>query len=136
AGTEHPSRLLLVLPKTHGTVRLQYPDAETGRWVIGWVDPTRGEFVARRERLSDFLYHLHFLRLPFTGLLELLAGVAAVALFVTIVTGLLIQLHRLLRELTQFRPAARTRTVASDLHKVLGVLGLPFQALYAFSGAF
>lgn len=131
----HPRRVLLVLPEEHGSVRLQYSDPSTGDWRIGWVDPTQETFVLRRERLSDFLYHLHFLRLPFTGLLEWVAGLSAVALFSTLATGVLIQFHRLLPELTRFRPEAQARTFTSDLHKVLGMLGLPFQGLYAYSGA-
>lgn len=53
-----------------------------------------------------------------------------------VLTGLFIQLHNLIPQLTRLRIHEGRRVMWSDLHKVLGVMGLPFQTLFAFSGAF
>ncbi|MET0791156.1 MAG: PepSY-associated TM helix domain-containing protein [Polyangiaceae bacterium] len=86
-----------------------------------------------RSKLGSFLYELHFLDpIPY-GIY--VAGVAALVLFLALVTGVLIHLKDLIRQWFQFRPAHATRTWSSDMHKVLGVFGLPFQLFYAWSGA-
>lgn len=95
--------------------------AETGR-----LEPLRSE-------LGSFLYQLHYLGPIPNGIY--VAGVAAVALLLTLVTGVLMHLKDLVRQWFQFRPERVTRTWSSDLHKVLGVFGLPYQLFYAWSGA-
>ncbi len=86
-----------------------------------------------RSDLGSFLYELHYLGpIPY-GIY--LAGLAAMAMFLALVTGALIHLKDLLRQWFQFRPQHAARTWSSDMHKVLGVLGLPFQLFYAWSGA-
>jgi uncharacterized iron-regulated membrane protein len=88
---------------------------------------------AEHSRLADELNSLHFFyQLPWG--IEL-SGLVAVGLFVALVSGLLIQWKDLMRQLWQFRPQLRLRFSASDAHKVLGVLGLPFATLFAWSGA-
>jgi uncharacterized iron-regulated membrane protein len=61
--------------------------------------------------------------------------VAALGLLLTLATGLFIHLKDLRRQWFQFRAERATRTWSSDLHKVLGVFGLPYQLLYAWTGA-
>jgi uncharacterized iron-regulated membrane protein len=97
------------------------------------VDRVTGE--ARGEhrehsRLSEELHMLHFLyRLPWG--IEL-AGVVAVALFVTLASGVIMGWKDLLHTLRRRSPL---RLSASDVHKALGVLSLPFAVSYAWSGA-
>ncbi len=87
----------------------------------------------RKSELGSFLYQLHYLGpLPW-GIY--LAGFSSMALFLSLVTGFLIHLKDLVRQWSQFRPDRPVRTWASDMHKVFGVFGLPFQLLYAWSGA-
>jgi hypothetical protein len=63
------------------------------------------------------------------------SGLLAVALLLAIVTGVLIHLKDIVRQFHQFRPGKSPRVLWSDMHKVLGVMGLPFQLLYAYTGA-
>ncbi|MET0391355.1 MAG: PepSY-associated TM helix domain-containing protein [Polyangiales bacterium] len=85
------------------------------------------------SRLAEELYVMHFFyRVPHG--IEF-AGVVAVAFFVALVSGLVIHLKDFKRQLWQFRPQLRVRFSSSDAHKVLGVFGLPFAAMYAWSGA-
>jgi uncharacterized iron-regulated membrane protein len=95
-------------------------------------DPRSGRLSEPGSELGSFLYQLHFLNpLPY-GIY--IAGFAGMSLALVLVTGLLLQLKDLTRQLTQFRPERAPRVWLGDLHKVLGVLGLPFQCFYAWSG--
>ncbi|MFW6023814.1 MAG: PepSY-associated TM helix domain-containing protein, partial [Myxococcota bacterium] len=98
-----------------------------------WVDPATGTVVPERTRIAEELYVMHFFyRLP-GGLY--LAGVMAMLLCVSLVAGLVIHLKDLRRQWWRFRPELRLRFSASDAHKVLGVFGLPFALVLAWSGA-
>ncbi len=57
-------------------------------------------------------------------------------LLLVLVTGVLVHVKDLVRQLHQFRIAKSRRVLWSDMHKVLGVMGLPFQLAYAYTGAF
>ena len=92
-----------------------------------------GRLEPRASKLGSFLYQLHYLGPLPCGMY--LAGLASMALCLSLATGLLIHLKDLVRQWFQFRPERGLRTWLSDMHKVLGVLGLPFQLLYAWSGA-
>ena len=98
-----------------------------------WLDPVSGAGHTARSRLASELYWMHFFyRVPWG--MEL-SGLLAVALLVTLVTGLVIHLKDLRRQWWSFRPALKARFSASDAHKVLGVFGLPFTAVIGWSGA-
>jgi len=132
-----PRRLYLGVPQGEaGVARFQYSDPRTGQWRAGWLDPAAGgAFVPEREQLAAFLYHLHYLWHPALPALEYLAGLLALAFLLTVITGVLIHLKDLARQLTRFRPRAGRRVLWSDMHKVLGVMGLPFQILVCYTGA-
>ncbi len=131
-----PADLWFYPPKHgRGAARLSFEDG--GRWVTAWVDPKTGRLVPERERLAGFLYSLHFLWHDLTGdWLYRLAGFLAVALLLALVTGVLIHLKDMVRQFHQFRTQKSRRVLWSDLHKVVGVMGLPFQVMYAYTGAF
>lgn len=131
-------RLWLGLPQREsGVARFQYAEAGRRGWRAGWLPPgdAGGGLVPEREQAATFLYHLHYFGQPAPPQLEYLAGLLAMAFLLTVVTGVLIHLKDVIRQLAQFRPRARLRVVWSDLHKVLGVLGLPFQILVSYTGA-
>jgi uncharacterized iron-regulated membrane protein len=110
---------------------------ERGEWSTFWFDTKNGRLVRVRERAAHFIYNLHFLWHDTTGRwLYTLAGLLSVCLLLTLVTGVLIHAKDLLRQFHQFRPGKSRRVLWSDMHKVLGVMGLPFQIFYAYSGAF
>lgn len=95
--------------------------------------PEAGRLVVARSGLGTFLYSLHYLGpIPY-GIY--VAGVASMALLLALISGLFIHLKDLLRQWFQFRPERVLRTWSSDMHKVLGVFGLPYQLMYAWTGA-
>ena len=98
-----------------------------------WVDPVAGTIVPERTRLAHELYHLHHLQQVPGG--EAASGVAAVFLIVALVTGLVIHLKDLPEQLVRLRLTLRPRFSMSDVHKVVGLAGLPFMTVVAWSGA-
>lgn len=94
--------------------------------------PESGRLEPLHSQLGTFLYEMHFLGpLPWG---VYLAGVLALGLLLALLTGILIHWKDLRRQWFQFRPERAARTWSSDMHKVLGVFGVPYQLLYAWSG--
>jgi uncharacterized iron-regulated membrane protein len=121
----------------HGSARIIYQMADAEAWTSAWIDADQGVLVPQRERLSEFLYSIHFLWHDATGnWLYYLAGTLSALLLLALITGVLIHLKDLVRQFHQFRPDKSRRVLWSDMHKVLGVMGLPFQLMYAYTGAF
>ena len=128
--------LSITLPNgPNGLPTLNYRVPGTETWLSSWIDPETGKVVPVRDQVSEFLYRLHFLSHASVPWLYYVAGLLAVALLLAIATGVLIHLKDLIRQFHQFRPDKRRRVLWSDMHKVLGVMGLPFLVMYAYSGA-
>jgi uncharacterized iron-regulated membrane protein len=88
--------------------------------------------------VADHLYTLHYrlaLPDPFGLYAYWIFGLAAVVGLLVVVAGLLFHLRLLAIQFFQFRPRAGMRTLWTDAHKVLGVLGLPYWLMYLFTGA-
>jgi uncharacterized iron-regulated membrane protein len=120
----------------HPMVTMAWTDRAASARRVVRIDPDTGDAVAERSRLSEFLFHVHFLWHDDVPQLFLVTGFLGVALLLVLVTGLLIHLKGLGRQLFRFRPDRGARLGWIDLHKVLGTWGLPAQAMFAFTGAF
>lgn len=91
--------------------------------------------------MGEFLYRLHFLaqlnvvpiRLgaPFG---YLLAGVVSFIFLFALITGLLLHWDKIISNFFTFRPWSKWKTVWTDLHTALGVIGFPFQLIFAVTG--
>jgi uncharacterized iron-regulated membrane protein len=92
-----------------------------------------GRLERVRSELGGFLYDMHYLGPLPQGVY--VAGLAALGLLFALLTGLFLHWKDLARQWFQFRAGRATRTWSSDLHKVLGVFGLPYQLVYAWTGA-
>ncbi len=98
-----------------------------------WVHPVTGEWFEQGSDLGVFLYLWHFLY-PLPGGMRI-AGIFSIFLLFLAVSGLLLQLGRIVKEFVQFRPEGAPRTRWLDVHKVTGILALPFIAMIAWTGA-
>jgi uncharacterized iron-regulated membrane protein len=116
-------------------VTLHWPVPGQPEWAEVRVDRRTGALVPLTSQVGELLYWLHFLYHPKAPWGMQVAGGFAVALLLALVTGVLIHIKDIVRQFHQFRPARTVRVLWSDLHKVLGVMGLPFQAMFAFTGA-
>jgi len=86
--------------------------------------------------LGEFLYRLHFLaQIPYPyG--YYLSGFTAFFFLFAIITGILVHWKKIVSDFYLFRPWAKLKTLWTDAHTALGTIGLPFQFIYAVTGAF
>ena len=86
--------------------------------------------------LGEFLYRLHFLdQIPYPyG--RYLSGFVALFFLFALFTGIWIHWDKIVSNFYTFRPLAKLKTVWTDAHTALGLIGFPFQFVYALTGAF
>ncbi|GAB3716904.1 PepSY-associated TM helix domain-containing protein [Spirosoma flavus] len=92
--------------------------------------------------IGEFLYRLHFLAqvnqvfpfrigVPFG---YLLAGIVSFIFLFALITGLLLHWDKIVSNFFTFRPWSKRKTLWTDLHTVLGVIGFPYQLVFAITG--
>lgn len=86
--------------------------------------------------LGEFLYRLHFLAQIRYPIGYYLSGFVALFFLFAIVTGVLVHWKKIVANFYVFRPFEKLKTMWTDAHTTLGMLGLPFQFVYAVTGAF
>lgn len=91
--------------------------------------------------LGEFLYRLHFLaqlnQVPIkigTPFGYLVAGLVSFFLLFALITGLLLHWDKIVSNFFVFRPWSKVKTVWTDAHTALGLIGFPFQLVYAVTG--
>ena len=105
-----------------------------GSYIQKALNPLTGSPDGIRDtRGGEFFYRFHFeLQLPYPyG--RLIAAVAALALVVALVTGLIIH-RRIFADFFTFRPNKGQRSWL-DAHNLLGVIAFPFHLMISFTGA-
>ncbi|MEQ6118915.1 PepSY-associated TM helix domain-containing protein [Reichenbachiella sp. MALMAid0571] len=86
--------------------------------------------------LGEFLYRLHFFaQIPYPAGYYLSGFVAFFFLF-ALITGLIVHWDKIIKNFYLFRPWEKLKTVWTDAHTTLGLIGFPFQLVYAVTGAF
>lgn len=90
--------------------------------------PARGSYI-------DFIYDLHFT----AGLPRMVGvytfGLVCVLYGLALVSGVLIHLPVLVKDLFALRPGRNLKRLWQDAHNVIGVLSLPFHIVFAWSSA-
>ncbi|UGU15552.1 PepSY domain-containing protein [Sinomicrobium kalidii] len=88
--------------------------------------------------IGEFLYRLHFFaQLNFFGTSGyLLAGLVAFFFLFAVITGVLVHWNKIVTNFYTFRPWAKLKTMWTDAHTTLGILGLPYQFVYALTGTY
>ncbi|WP_339925486.1 PepSY-associated TM helix domain-containing protein [uncultured Cyclobacterium sp.] len=88
--------------------------------------------------LGEFLYRLHFFaQLNFYGRSGyLLAGIVAFFFLFAVVTGVLVHWKKIVSNFFMFRPKASIKNLWTDAHTALGILGLPYQFIFALTGVY
>ncbi|GAB5413482.1 MAG: PepSY-associated TM helix domain-containing protein [Congregibacter sp.] len=98
-------------------------------------DEPQSLFLKDRKDVADFIVTFHadlHLGDP-VGLM--ITGLLGLTLFASVVTGVITH-RKILKEMFAFRPARSIRLLFTDSHKALGVWGMLFHAVIAFTGAF
>lgn len=111
-----------------------WPDRH-GTWQFATLDNPAGSPERPGADLPVLVNELHFtLGLPevtgmyLMGLVSLLYGIA-------LVSGVIIHLPRLAKDLFALRPGRNLKRFWQDAHNTIGVLSLPFHAVFAVTGA-
>jgi len=128
--------------RTYYFVRYETPEGDSTRSLQAYVNASTGatfeptvENHVGRSALSEILYDLHFFgQAGIWG--EIVSGLISVFFLFAVVSGIVIHLRKLPKDWHTFRPRSKLRTKLADAHNVLGLVGLPFAAMYAITGAF
>lgn len=84
--------------------------------------------------LSDLLYELHFFyQLGDPG--YYLSGLVSLFFLFAMVSGIVVHWKKIIPNFYLFRPYEKLKTVWTDAHTALGTIGIPFQFMYALTGA-
>lgn len=101
----------------------------------------RAGSYAESYDMGEFLYRLHFLaqlnQVPIhigTPFGYLVAGIVSFLFLFALITGLLLHWDKIVSNFFTFRPWNKWKTVWTDMHTALGVIGFPFQLMYAVTG--
>lgn len=112
-------------------------DTQAKAYVYTYLDAADFETKTYFESysLGEFIYRLHFfaqIKYPFG---YWLAGFVALFFLFVVVTGIIVHWKKIITNFYVFRPGAKWKTIWTDAHTALGVIGLPFQLMYAVTGA-
>jgi len=137
-GEAAPSYVYMTLPDgRHDNLYMHVSGGVVGGSRNTWIHPRTGAWVANPDEgaVTQTLYYLHFFyQFGRWGLY--LAGLIGLFGLLAVTTGTLVHLHRIVKDFFQFRPGKKLRVAWADAHKVLGTIGLPFQTMYVFTGAY
>ncbi|SFW65683.1 Uncharacterized iron-regulated membrane protein [Sinomicrobium oceani] len=88
--------------------------------------------------LGEFFYRLHFFApLNFHSRSGYyLAGLVAFLFLFAVVTGVIVHWKKIISGFYVFRPGGKWKTIWTDAHVALGMLGLPYQFMFAFTGVY
>jgi uncharacterized iron-regulated membrane protein len=100
-----------------------------------------GDYASNYD-IGEFLYRLHFLaqlnEVPIrVGIIPfgyLVAGITAFLFLFALITGLLLHWDKMVSNFFIYRPFSKWKTVWTDMHTGLGVIGFPYQFMFAVSG--
>ncbi|MDD7888129.1 PepSY domain-containing protein [Flavivirga sp. 57AJ16] len=88
--------------------------------------------------LGEFFYRLHFFaQLNFFGRSGyFLSGLVAFFFLFAILTGVIVHWKKIISSFYVFRPKSKWKTIWTDAHVALGIIGLPYQFMFAVTGAY
>lgn len=85
--------------------------------------------------LGNFLYGLHYFeQIPNIGFY--LSALISLFFLFAIVTGTIVHWKKIISNFFTFRLRSSLKNLWTDAHTALGIIGLPFQFMYAVTGAF
>ncbi len=116
-------------------------DSDASYFGYNFIQNKSSDYAANYD-LGEFFYRLHFLaplnevpiRLPFAPFGYFIAGVTSFIFLFALITGLLLHWDKLVSNFFIFRPFNKWKTIWTDMHTALGVIGFPYQLVYAITG--
>lgn len=111
-----------------------YWQAADGTWLFATPGNLAGSPEAPGVSLPELVNQLHYtLGIPLAG--TWLMGVVSLLYGVALVSGFVIHLPRLAKDLFALRQGRNLKRFWQDAHNVVGVLSLPFHIMFAVTGA-
>ena len=103
-----------------------------------YIDPVdlKEQSYVDAYSLGEFLYRLHFFAQIYYPVGYYLSGFVAFFFLFAIITGVLVHWKKIVSNFYTFRPWTKLKTLWTDAHTALGIIGLPFQFILAVTGAF
>lgn len=99
------------------------------------INSGKSKTYSEKYSLGEFLYRLHFFsQFPLIGIY--LAGFVAFFFLFAIVTGVIVHWKKIIPNFYAFNPKVALKRVWTDAHTALGFIGLPFQFIFAITGAY
>ncbi|MEQ9439335.1 MAG: PepSY-associated TM helix domain-containing protein [Cyclobacteriaceae bacterium] len=131
-------RIAVSLSAPKDTTAQQKGGRRRGEFFAMNVDDYQTYTYAGNYSIAEFLYRLHFLaQLNLYGRSGyLIAGIVSFFFLFAVVTGVLVHWKKIVSNFYLFRPQASLKNVWTDAHTALGILGLPYQFMYAVTGVF
>lgn len=117
-------------------------DDDSAYFLYSFSEQKAAGDYAEAYDMGEFLYRLHFLAqlnqvFPFdigTPFGYLIAGIVSFLFLFALITGLLLHWEKIKSNFFLFRPMSKWKTVWTDMHTALGVIGFPFQFFFAVTG--
>ncbi|OOG57369.1 PepSY-associated TM helix domain-containing protein [Rhodanobacter sp. C03] len=134
---QHPEardHLGMTFPGYELTQATAYWQDSHGTWLFATQDNLAGSPTPLVAALPELVNELHYsLGIPPVG--TWLMGIVSLLYGVALVSGLVIHLPRLTKDLFALRPGRNLKRFWQDAHNVIGVLSLPFHLMFAVTGA-
>ncbi len=138
-------RLLASHPAAHEDFGIVLPSDSSHAAYAFWLEKGSERFAtasqlaaprseASENELADYVYALHdSLGLPVIGLY--LMGIVSVLYGLALVSGIVIHLPHLVKDLFAMRVGRNLKRLWQDAHNAIGVISLPFHIIFAITGA-
>ncbi|MGY3040509.1 putative iron-regulated membrane protein [Rhodanobacter sp. TND4EL1] len=105
-----------------------------GQWLFATPGHPAGSVERPGASLPELVNELHYtLGIPIAG--TWLMGIVSLLYGIALVSGFVIHLPRLMKDLFALRPGRNLKRFWQDAHNVIGVLSLPFHIVFAVTGA-
>lgn len=129
----------VVLP-SHSSVPFAYWQQPDGEWLQARLRPGRDGAAPSlaigdpTPGLAGTINALHYsLSIPTYGLY--LMGIVSLFYGMALISGVIVHLPRLTRDIFALRPGKNLKRFWQDAHNAIGVLSLPFHIIFAWTGA-
>lgn len=110
-------------------------EGDESHYFITNIHNAEVETYSENYSLGEFLYRLHFFhQLPTFGIY--IAGFVGLLFLFAIVTGIIVHWKKMISGFFAFDPKSTLKRIWTDAHTALGVIGLPFQIVFAVTGAY
>lgn len=94
----------------------------------------QGKHKGNVSKIGTYIYHLHYFnQLPVIGIY--LSGFVALFFLIALITGVIVHWKKIFKNFFTFRLKSSIKILWTDSHTALGVIGLPFQFIFAITGS-